>query len=159
LTGKDDFLKRGITWACIKWEGNTPKLSDKFIILVIGTISLWRQDFSRNVGIESSSQDLLGDDKISLETSVSEAGLNTVQGWCTTGKLILQLEAETGKDCMNLGDLILEELQSELVESWADRETEAFQWRVLFIQFQTAYYSMTVNKIPTIFNTAIELTD
>ena len=38
------------------------------------------EEFSRNVGIGSSSLDLLGDDKISLETSVNEAGLNTVQG-------------------------------------------------------------------------------
>jgi len=41
---------------------------------------------------------LLGDDKISLETSVREVGLNTVQGLCTTGKSILQLEAELGKE-------------------------------------------------------------
>jgi len=57
-----------------------------------------RQDFSRNVVIGSSSQDLLGDDKISLETSVSDAGLNTVQLCCTTGKSILQLEAQSGKE-------------------------------------------------------------
>jgi len=80
LAGKDDFLRREFTWACLKWEGNTPELSDTFIIMVIGTISMWRQDFSRNLGIGSSSQDLLGDDKISLATSVSEAGLNTVKG-------------------------------------------------------------------------------
>ena len=80
MAGKDGFVRRGVTWTCLKWEGNTPELSDKFIILVIGTISVWRQDISRNVGIVSSSQDLLGDNKISLETLVSEAGLNTVQG-------------------------------------------------------------------------------
>jgi len=40
----------------------------------------------------------LGDDKISLETSVTVAGLNTVQGWCTTGKSVLQVEAEIGKE-------------------------------------------------------------
>jgi len=40
---------------------------------------MWRQDFSRNVGIGWGSQDLLGNDKISLETSVSDAGLNTEQ--------------------------------------------------------------------------------
>jgi len=34
---------------------------------------------SGNVGIGSSSEDLLRDDKISLETSVSEADLTTVQ--------------------------------------------------------------------------------
>jgi hypothetical protein len=37
-------------------------------------------------------------DKISLATLVSEAGLSTVQGLCTTGKSILQLETETGKE-------------------------------------------------------------
>ena len=36
-----------------------------------------KTSFSIHVGIESSLQDLLGDDKISLETSVIEAGLNT----------------------------------------------------------------------------------
>ena len=39
-----------------------------------------------NIGKRSSSQDVLGDDKSSLETSVSEAGLNT-------GKSILQRKA------------------------------------------------------------------
>ena len=78
------MLRKRCTWACLKWEGNNPELSDKFIILVIGTMSVWRLDFSRNVGIGWSSQDLLRDDKISLETSVNEAGLNTVQEWCTT---------------------------------------------------------------------------
>jgi len=46
---------------CLKREGNTPELSDKFIILVIGTVSARRQDFRRNIGIGF--------------------GLNTVQGW------------------------------------------------------------------------------
>jgi len=53
-----------------------------------------KTNFNRNLGIGSSSQDLLEEDKINLETSVSEAGLNTVDGWCTTGKSMLQLEAE-----------------------------------------------------------------
>ena len=61
---------------------------------------MWKQDFSRNVGIASSSKHLFGDDKISLETSVSEAGLMPRQGWCTTGKSILQLKAETGKESL-----------------------------------------------------------
>jgi len=42
---------------------------------------------------------------------------------------------------MNLGDLIFEmfgkKLQSELVESWMGRETEAFLWRVLVIVIKT----------------------
>ena len=58
---------------------------------------MWRQDCIKNVEIGSRSRDLLGD-KISLETSVSEPGLDTVQGLWTTGKSILQLEAETGKE-------------------------------------------------------------
>ena len=62
------------------------ELGDKFIILVIGTISVWKQDFSRNVGIRSSSQDVLGVNKISLSISVSETSSNSVQGWCTTVK-------------------------------------------------------------------------
>jgi len=98
LAGNDGFLRRGIIWVCLKWEGNIPELSDKYIILVIRTISVWRDDFSRTVGIRSSSRDLLRDDKISLATSVSEAGLNTVQVWCTAGKSILQLEAKPGKE-------------------------------------------------------------
>ena len=36
--------------------------------------------FPVSIGIGYSLQDLLGNDKISLETSVSETGLNTVQG-------------------------------------------------------------------------------
>ena len=59
---------------------------------------MWKQDFSRNIRIGSSSQDSLEEDKISLETSVMDAGLNTVQWWCTTGKSILQLKADTGKE-------------------------------------------------------------
>jgi len=98
LTGKDYFLTRAIIWACLTWEENTAKFGDTIFILVTGTIRVWRQDFSRNVRIGSSLQDLLGDDKISLETSASEAGLNTMPGWCTTGKPILQLEAKTGKE-------------------------------------------------------------
>jgi hypothetical protein len=39
-----------------------------------------KTNFNRNLGIGSSSQDLLEEDKINLETSVSEAGLNTVDG-------------------------------------------------------------------------------
>ena len=54
--------------------------------------------FSRNVRIRSSSQHLLADDKIRLETSISVSGLNIVQRWCTTGKSILQLVAEPGKE-------------------------------------------------------------
>ena len=75
----------------LKWKGNTPDISDKCIILVIGTINVSGQTFGRNVGIGSSSYNLLKDDKISLETSINVAGLNTVQGWYTTGKSILEL--------------------------------------------------------------------
>ena len=82
----------------LKWERNTPELRDKGIILLIRTMSVWRQDCSRNVGRGSSSQDSVGDDKISLETLLSEAGLYTVEGWCTTGKSILKLEAEHEKE-------------------------------------------------------------
>ena len=39
-----------------------------------------REEFSRNVGIGPRSKNLLGDDKISLETSASEADLITVKG-------------------------------------------------------------------------------
>ena len=53
------------------------KMRREFIISVIGTISV-KTSFSRHIGIRSSSQDLLGDDKISLLISVSETGLNTV---------------------------------------------------------------------------------
>jgi len=61
------------------------------MIWVTGTNSVRRQDFSRNVGLGSSSQDLLGDDKISLETSISVAGLkNRSSNW---------------ERSMNLGDL------------------------------------------------------
>ena len=98
---------------------------------------MWRQDFSRNIGIGSSSLDLLADDKISLETSGSESHLNHVQGWCTTGKSILQLEAETGKEAWIWVILSLQclekELQSEWVVSWAGRETEVLLWNVIFI--------------------------
>ena len=90
LAGKDRYLRSGLTWVCLKWERNTPKLSDKCIILV--------KEFNRNVGRGLKSQDLSGKNKISLETSVREAGLNTVQGWCTTGKSILQLEAQSEKE-------------------------------------------------------------
>ena len=69
------------------------------------TISVWRQDFSRNVGIGSSSQDL-------LETSVRQAGLNN---WIIN----ITTRSRTWERSINLGDLILEmfgkELQSELV--------------------------------------------
>ena len=51
MTGKDDLLRRRITQACLKVEGNTAEFSDTFIIIVIGTISVRRQDFSRNVEI------------------------------------------------------------------------------------------------------------
>jgi hypothetical protein len=40
LAGQGVFLRRDITQACLKREGNTPELSDEFIILVIGTISV-----------------------------------------------------------------------------------------------------------------------
>jgi len=47
--------------------------------------------------------------------------------WCTNGKLILQLEAETGKEAWILDILSLKclqkELQSEVVESRTGRET------------------------------------
>jgi len=72
--------------------------TDLVIHLVIGTVHLWRQDLGVNVVIWSSTHDLLVGDKISLATLVSEAGLSTVQGLCTTGKSILQLETETGKE-------------------------------------------------------------
>jgi len=124
-----------------KMRNNTPELSDKFSIWVSGTISMWRQDFNGNVRIESGLHDLLGNDKISLETSVGDADLNTVQGWCTTGKSILHQEAETGKEAWTWVILFLKclekELQSELVESWKGIEAEAFLWRVLLIQFQS----------------------
>ena len=68
---------------------------------------MWRPDFSRNVGIGSRSQDLLGDDKISLETSVSEVDLNP-------GKSILQLEAEPGKEACIWLILSLKCLEKEL---------------------------------------------
>ena len=76
---------------------------------------MWKQDFCRNVRIGSSSLDLLGDDKI--ETSVSELSLNTVQGWCTTGKEIVQLDAETGKDAWIWVILSLKSLEKEWI-SW-----------------------------------------
>ena len=79
LAGKDGFLRSGFWWACLKWEGITSELSYQFIILVITEIRVWRQDFSRYLRIGSHSQDLFGDDKISLAISVSEADLNTVQ--------------------------------------------------------------------------------
>ena len=61
LAGKDGFLRRGFTGAYLKWEGNILELSNTFIILVIGTINVWRQkEFSRNVGIGLRSQDVLG---------------------------------------------------------------------------------------------------
>ena len=44
---------------------------------------------SITIGIGWSSQDLVGDDTISFVISVSETGLNAVQGWRTTGKSIL----------------------------------------------------------------------
>ena len=40
MAGKDGFLTRGFTWACLKSEGGNPELSDTFISLVIGTISV-----------------------------------------------------------------------------------------------------------------------
>ena len=79
LAGKDGFLRSGFWWACLKWEGITSELSYQFIILVITEIRVWRQDFSRHLRIGSHSQDLFGDDKISLAISVSEADLNNVQ--------------------------------------------------------------------------------
>jgi len=51
LAGKDDFLRRGFIWACLKLEGNTQELSEKCTILVAGPNSVRRQDFSRNLGI------------------------------------------------------------------------------------------------------------
>jgi len=72
-----------------KMKREHSKLSDQFIIFVIGAIIMWIQDFRRNVGIGSNSQDLLGDDQISLETLAGNVSLNTTQGWCTTGKLVL----------------------------------------------------------------------
>jgi len=66
LVDKDGFLRRGFTWAVWNEKGNTPELTGTFIILVIGRICVWRQEFSRNVRIGSSSQDLVRDDKISL---------------------------------------------------------------------------------------------
>jgi len=81
--------------------------------------------FSINVWIGWSSQD----DRISLSTSVSEAALNTVQGWCTAGKSILQLKAETGKEAWIWVILSLKclekELQSELVESWEGKRNRS----------------------------------
>jgi len=68
------------------------------MVLVIGTISMWRQYFNRNVGMGSSYEDLLENDKISLATSVSEVGLKNEEGCCTIGKSILQLEARPGKE-------------------------------------------------------------
>ena len=68
MAGKDGFLRRVFTRACLKRERNTPELSHESIILVIETINVWRQESSTNLGIGSSSQILLGDDKISLET-------------------------------------------------------------------------------------------
>ena len=105
-----------------KWEWNTLELSDKFIILVIGIISVWRKYFSRNVGIGSNSQDVLGDDKISLTTSVSEAGLNTVRvvyNW----KLNFTTRSRTRERSINLGDLILEMFGKRIAEwiSWIMR--------------------------------------
>ena len=44
-----------------------------FIALVIGTFSARRQEYRRNVGIWSSSED-----------SLRDSCLNTVQGWCTS---------------------------------------------------------------------------
>ena len=51
LADKGDLLRRGITWACLKLEGNTQELSEKCTILVAGPNSVRRQDFSRNLGI------------------------------------------------------------------------------------------------------------
>ena len=123
FAGKYVVLRRGIKWTRLQWEGNTPELSDTFIRLVIWTVSVWRYICSRNIGIGSSSQDFLEDDNISLSTSVSEACLNTMQRWWTTGKWILQQEAEPGKEAWIWLMVFLKcferYLQSELVESWA----------------------------------------
>ena len=70
MAGKDVFLRRWFTWAILQWECDPPGRSDKFNILIIGTVSVWIQEFSRNIGTGLSLRDLLGDDKISLETSV-----------------------------------------------------------------------------------------
>ena len=87
----------------MKIEGKTPSLRERLIRVVIGSAKVSMQDFSNEVGIESSSHVEFDDDRMICLTSVTVAGTNSWSdsggkggGWCT------EEETEEGKDEDNL---------------------------------------------------------
>ena len=74
----DGFLIKGVTMACLNLSGKTPSASDRLIMQVIGGTKALRQDFIILVGIVSRRQVASEEERISLETSLSVQGVNSV---------------------------------------------------------------------------------
>ena len=58
---KDDFLRIGVTWACLKKLGHVPCAREALIIEVMGVIRISRNSRTRKVGQGSREHDLVGE--------------------------------------------------------------------------------------------------
>src|SRR6267154_2970696 len=72
--GRECFLWRGVTIACLKVSGKVPSEIDRFMRVVIGKMRTSRQDLRRVVGMKSREQVALEEDKIAERTSAVVAG-------------------------------------------------------------------------------------
>ena len=73
-SGREGFLSRGWTIACLNEDGKMPSDREKFMILMIVGPSSSKQSFKRKVGIESSSHCLFWEEKLRLWISVKVVG-------------------------------------------------------------------------------------
>ena len=68
---KDDFLRIGVTWACLKKLGHVPCAREVLIIEVMGVIRISRNSRTRKVGQGSREHDLVGESSMILVTCSS----------------------------------------------------------------------------------------
>ena len=83
-----NFLRRGVTLACLKIEGKVDSVKQRFKSIVIGGKRASRQDFRSQVGMMSREQEELGEERMRDLTSSSVVGAKLdKRGGATSGAM------------------------------------------------------------------------
>ena len=81
----EGFFNSGVTWAMLKVSGNFPSANERFMIIVIDPARISALSLTIWAGHGSRSHDLLGDDRISFNTLLSEICEKVSKGFVAAG--------------------------------------------------------------------------